>query len=240
MKTNCLIVDDEPLSVNIVKEYLSKFDEYTIIGSAHNALDALKHIEKKHIDLLFLDINMPELNGFELIKTIQQPPKIIVISAFKEFALEGYELNIVDFLLKPFSFERFLKAINKYNRTFTKTKPAPTNEFAGHFKDTIHLKENKRTINLKIDDIVLIESMRDYVKIHSSADIITIKSTLHHIYNLLPQYSFCRIHKSFIIAMNKVSAYSTTHVEINNKKIPIGKIYKNEVLKKLDNLGILL
>ncbi len=239
MKTKCLIVDDEPLSIKLIKGYIGELHDFLIIGEARNSLDALKIIEEESVDLIFLDINMPRISGLDLIRSMQYPPKVIIISAHKEFAIDGFELNVVDFLLKPVSFDRFLRAINKYKRALNKeTVRSKKNE--NLLNDyIISLKDNKKVYNINLKDVLYIESMREYVKFYNTSGHILIKCALSKLDEALPSEQFIRVHKSFIVAIKKVRIFSATAVEIGDKKIPIGRSFKNAVIKELNN-GILL
>jgi len=239
MRTKCLIVDDEPLSLKLIKGYINELEDLIVVGEAKNALEALKIMENEKIDLIFLDINMPRISGLELIKSMQYPPKIILISAHKEYAIDGFELCVVDFLLKPISFDRFLKSVNKYKgkqlleTKREKIKEAPTDKI-------LSLKDNKKVYNVNLKDILYIESLREYVKIYSNNENILVKCALSKLDEGLPTDGFVRIHKSYIIAMNKVKVFSATSVEIGEKTIPIGRNYKSTVTKKLNNVGFFI
>lgn len=239
MKTKCLIVDDEPLSIKLIKGYIEELNDFLIIGEAKNALDALKIIEEESVDLIFLDINMPRISGLDLIRSMQYPPKVIIISAHKEFAIDGFELNVVDFLLKPTSFDRFLKAINKYKRALNKetVRRKKNDDLLNDY--IISLKDNKKVYNINLNDILYIESMREYVKFYNTSGHILIKCALSKLDAALPSEQFIRVHKSFIVSIKKVRIFSATSVEIGDKKIPIGRSFKNAVVKELNN-GILL
>lgn len=236
MKTNCLIVDDEPLSIKLIKGYTEELDDFIVAGEAKNALDALKIIENGKIDLIFLDINMPRISGLDLIRSMQYPPKVIIISAYKEYAIDGFDLNVVDFLLKPVSFERFLKSINKYKSKISadlkRTKIHDTKT-----DSILSLKDNKKVYNIKMEDIIYIESMREYVKFYTNTGNTLIKCALSKLEEGLPSDMFIRIHKSFIVSIKKVKVFSATFVEIADKKIPIGRNFKSNVIKKLNNQG---
>ncbi|MFP4023708.1 MAG: LytR/AlgR family response regulator transcription factor [Thiohalospira sp.] len=236
MKINCLIVDDEPLAIKLIKNHLNNLDDFNIVGEARNAIEALKILEKNQIDLFFLDINMPKITGIELLKSLQNPPKVIIISAHKEYAVEGFELDVVDYLLKPISFDRFLKAINKYKSI---TQQPENHSSINHFNQNtiISIKDNKKTHNIKHDNILYIESLREYIKIHTLNNTIMVKCALSKIEENLPVNHFIRIHKSYIIAINKVDLFTATSVEIRNNKIPIGRNFKSNALKSLGNLG---
>jgi len=239
MRTNCLIVDDEPLSIKLIKGYIHELDDLILVGEAKNALEALKIMENEKIDLIFLDINMPRISGLELIRSMQYPPKIILISAYKEYAFDGFELCVVDFLLKPISFDRFLKSVNKFKGKQTlekrkeKVKELPTDKI-------LSLKDNKKVYNVNLNDILYIESLREYVKIYSKNTNILVKCALSKLDEGLPPDGFMRIHKSYIVATKKVKVFSATSVEIGDKIIPIGRNYKSSVTKKLNNVGFFI
>jgi len=239
MKTNCLIVDDEPLSIKLIKGYIQELDDLLLVGEAKNALEAMKTLENEKIDLIFLDINMPRISGLDLIRSMQYPPKIVLISAHKEYAIDGFELSVVDFLLKPISFDRFLKSVNKYKGKQSlelkreRIKELPTDKI-------LSLKDNKKVYNVNLKDILYIESLREYVKIYSENANILVKCALSKLDEGLPPDDFMRIHKSYIIAMNKVNVFSATSVEIGEKVIPIGRNYKSTVTKKLNNVGFFI
>lgn len=237
MKTRCLLIDDEPLSIKLIKGYVEELDDFIVAGEAKNALDALKIIENDSIDLLFLDINMPRISGLDLIRSMQYPPKVIIISAHKEYAIDGFDLNVVDFLLKPVSFDRFLKAVNKYksiiNKDIIKTKA----QESIHTDNILSLKDNKKVYNINMDEIIYIESMREYVKFYTDSGNVLIKCALSKLDEGLPDDRFIRIHKSFIVAIKKIKIFSATFVEIADKRIPIGRNFKSSAIRKLNNQG---
>ncbi|MBI9055836.1 MAG: response regulator transcription factor [Bacteroidales bacterium] len=239
MKTNCLIVDDEPLSIKLIKGYINELDDFVLVGEARNALEALKIMEIEKIDLMFLDINMPRISGLELVKSIQYPPKIVLISGHKEYAIDGFELCVVDYLLKPISFDRFLKAVNKYKgKQILESRRERLKEKSE--EKILSLKDNKKVYNVNLKDILYIESLREYVKIYSDSANILIKCALSKLDEGLPPDGFIRIHKSYIVAMNKVKVFSATSVEVGDKTIPIGRNYKSTVIKKLNNYGFFI
>lgn len=236
MKTKCLIVDDEPLAIKLVKGYIEELDDLSIVGEAKNALDALKFIENDQIDLLFLDINMPRVSGLDLIKSLQYPPKVIIMSAHKEYAIDGFDLNVIDFLLKPFSFDRFLRAINKYKNNISLANNAVLNQ-EKKYNQILSLKDNKKVYNIKLDEIIYIESMREYVKIHTEHESLLIKMALSKLDEGLPDSEFIRVHKSYIVSLSRVKVFSATFIELGDKKIPIGRNFKSIVIKRLNNQG---
>jgi DNA-binding LytR/AlgR family response regulator len=224
----CLIIDDEPLAQNVIENYLKNFTDIELIAKCENALSALAWIKKQKIDLIFLDISMPFISGIDFIKTLQNPPKIILTTAHKEFAVESYELNILDYLLKPISFERFLKAVNKLeNHGAQVIKPVIDDSESEVF---IYVKSDKKNVKILLKEILFIESLKDYIKIHTVSRTIVTQVPISAIEQRLPE-SFLRIHRSFIIAKDKITAYTQHDFEIGKYQIPIGRNYKTAVAK---------
>lgn len=237
MKLRCIIVDDEPLAIRIIEKHVSKIKDIEIIARCESGVEAFALLQHQKIDLLFLDIQMPELTGLELLKTIPNPPHVIITTAYREYALEGYELDVVDYLLKPISFERFLKAIQKVYR---KTEPSKvlyqkTLETASlHGDEFLLLKVKKKLVKVLLKDILYIENLKDYIRIKTTNKEVVTKMLISDMERNLPESDFIRIHRSFIISLVKIDSFSPTSVEIHNTEIPIGRSYKALVLKKLD------
>ena len=235
MKTRCLIVDDEPLAIQLLEAHIAQVSMLEVVGTANNALEALEALKTAQIDLVFLDIQMPMLTGVEFLKSLAQPPKVIFTTAYREYAMEGYELNIVDYLLKPITFERFFKAINKYLDSRT---PAPSQAVeapqvvkeveAGH----LFVNVNKKHIKVAFQDILYIESLKDYIKIHLPGQSLMTKEKISEFNQSLPDH-FLRVHRSFIVNTKKVTAFTAQDVEIGDIEIPIGVSYKQAVLEGL-------
>jgi DNA-binding LytR/AlgR family response regulator len=224
----CLIIDDEPLAQNVIENYLKNFTDIELVAKCDNALSALVWIKKQKIDLIFLDISMPFISGIDFIKTLQNPPKIILTTAHKEFAVESYELNVLDYLLKPISFERFLKAINKLEQDSSKViKPLIDDSESDVF---IYVKSEKKNVKILLKEILFIESLKDYIKIHMLNRTVVTQLSISSIEQRLPE-SFLRIHRSFIIARDKITAYTPHDFEIGKYQIPIGRNYKAAVAK---------
>lgn len=217
----CLIVDDEPPAVKVLKKYIETVPQLEVCGTCKNAFEVLNLLPEKKVDILFLDVHMPKLFGTELLKTIPHPPKVIFTTAHKEFAVEAFELNAVDYLLKPISFERFLKAINKIlqnNLPIVETAPPPVS--------FVYFRSDRKMIKVFLEDILYVESFRDYVIIHMrERRDLKVKIPLNHVERMLPEDQFIRIHRSFLVSLNKITAYTKTDVEINAVKLPIGKSY---------------
>lgn len=225
----CLIIDDEPLAQNIIENYLKNVDYIELVAKCDNALSALTWIKKQKIDLIFLDISMPFLSGIDFIKTLQNPPAIILTTAHKEFAVESYELNVQDYLLKPISFERFLKAVNKLgNKEVSKViKPVIDDSESDVF---IYVKSEKKNVKILLKEILFVESLKDYIKIQTLTKSIVTQVPISAIERRLPE-SFLRIHRSFIVARDKITAYTQHDFEIGKYQIPIGRNYKAAVSK---------
>ncbi len=216
-----IIVDDETASHQIIKEYASNISYLSYEKSCYNAFEAITYLNENTVDLLFLDINMPKLSGFDFLKTLSNPPRIIVTTAYKEFALEGYELNIDDYLLKPYSFQRFISATNKVGELIKQLKKTGTS--------SIFIKDNKKHHQVKLADILYTEAYGNYVKIHLQDNMIVTHQTLSSLAELLPSPQFIRVHKSFIIAKNKIVLIEGNLLHIGQHKIPIGKTYRQNI-----------
>ena len=226
-----LIIDDEHIAHEIIKGYCDLLHNMQLEKNCYDGLEAFEYLNKNEVDLIFLDLNMPKLKGFDFLKTLKNPPKVIVTTAYKEFALEGYELNISDYLLKPFGFDRFLKAINK---TFSTSLPERTIVAQ---EDTvtnrIFLKSNKKHIQLEIDAILYVEASGNYVKVISKNETITIREKLSSVLELLPKEIFLQVHKSFAVAPKHIKSIEGNRIFIEDYIIPIGKLYKTNIIKLL-------
>ena len=237
-KMKCLIVDDEVPALRILKEYAGKIPGLEVVDLCENALKALDLLNTQNIDLLFLDIQMPGLTGLEMIKTLKNPPLVILTTAYSQYALEGYELDIVDYLLKPVSFERFVKAVNKASDRFglsgrKPANPVPEEKEKPQTKDYFFVKANYKLVKVFYDDIFYIEGLSEYVKIHTSGGNLVVLESLKNLESALPSGKFIRIHKSYIAAIDKIDAIIGNSVEIGDKMLPVGKSYKESVLNKL-------
>jgi len=229
MSLKCLIVDDEPIAQNIVKGFIVDTPNLEVFGICDNAMEALKIIQEHTIDILFLDIEMPKITGLSFLKTLSHPPATIITTAYREFALEGYELNVVDYLLKPFSFERFLKAVNKVN---SKNEAGHT-ELKNVPKTYEYFKIDRKNVRVNYDDIVFIEGLSNYVKIHLEKEHLVVYHKLIDLEKILPDNQFVRIHKSYIISMDKIKAYGNDYVEILDQQLSIGNTYKDVFFSRM-------
>lgn len=226
----CIIVEDEYPAVEILKGFLSKFSHWEILASFDNALDAIYFLSNNSVDVVFLDIQLPELNGIDFIKAVVNPPLIVITSAYDEHAIEAFELIVYDYLLKPYSFQRFAKTISRINNHFE----TGSNESTLSNNPFIYVKENRKKIKILIEDIIFIESQKEYVRIVCDKNEVKTKMGISKIEKLLSDYMIIRVHRSFMVSLSKVSSFTKNQIIINDYIIPIGKYYQKEVLKSLD------
>jgi DNA-binding LytR/AlgR family response regulator len=234
MKTfNCIIIEDEPLAAEVLQDYIKQVPFLNLICCCSDAFYAMESLQKYDIDLMFLDIHLPKMKGIDLIKVLTKPPKIIITTAYQEYALQGYELNVIDYLLKPIEFSRFLTAVNKMEQTreiivAAKTSVLPT--------ERVYLFFNvgKKKVKVFLDEILYIESMKEYIKVNTKNKTVLTKFKLSQVEEMLSENNFLRIHRSFIVAKDKIEAVSATEVDMGGKQLPIGRSYKDLVMNALD------
>ena len=231
MKIKCLVVDDEPLAREGIADYVSKIDFLELVTVCSGAVEANNFLNAHKIDLIFLDIEMPGMSGVSFVQSLIQPPMIIFTTAYPNYALAGYEVNAVDYLVKPISFERFLKAANKANEKF-KTKGDSENEEEGKF---IFIKTENKFLKINYEDILYIEGLKDYVKIHTAQGKQLALANLKTIGAALPENIFMRVHKSYIVSLQKISSVEGSGLKIGLVEIPIGKEFKEKLFEKLIN-----
>ncbi len=227
MSIKCIIVDDETVAHDIIRKYCALLPNLQVMRHCYDAIEAIEYLNGNPVDLIFLDLNMPKLRGFEFLKTLPHPPQVIVTTAYKEFALESYELNVVDYLLKPFSFERFLKAVNKATLDTYKSAVNPPNEVFVAKPGRTFLRANNRDIQVVFDDILFAEASGNYIKIVLKEEVITLRSTLSSIMELIPSEDFVQVHRSFIVAKQHIKSIEGNQIFINNYTVPVGKSYKS-------------
>lgn len=227
-----LVVDDEPIAHRIIERYANDLPHLELAGHCFDALEAMQFLSREKVDLMFLDINMPKLKGFDFLKTLANPPKVIVTTAYKEFAIEGYELDVVDYLLKPFSFERFVKAVNKLTSSepvaAAPIAPIPT-VTSKVVKERLFLKGDKRHHQVAFDKILFVEAYGNYSKVHLSDEVIITHEKLSSFEQLLPSEEFIRVHKSYMVAIPKISHIEGNRIKVSQHEIPIGQVYKMNV-----------
>ncbi len=228
-----IIIDDEPLAHEIIEEFCSMLPHLQLEKNCYNAIEAMQFLNSNTVDFMFLDINMPKLKGLDFLKTLTHPPKTIITTAYKEHALEGFELNVVDYLLKPFSFDRLVKAINKI--TDAQAKPLAVKEILDNEASSsrFFLKGDKKHHQIDSKAILFIEAYGNYTKVYLSDEMIVSHEKISSFESLLPQQHFLRVHKSFIVAIDKIKLIEGNRILIKEHKIPIGQTYKNGVNKLL-------
>lgn len=235
-KIICLAVDDEPPALEVLKKYIQSVHSLELAGTCCDAIEALSFLQNHPVDLLFLDIQMPQLLGTDLIRTLKKPPKVIFTTAFRKFAVEGFELNAVDYLLKPISFERFIKAVNKVMDTSLQVSEANfngNNKSNNHVESFISLRADRKNLKVSLNDILYIESLKDYIKVITISKTIITKQSISSIEEMLPKESFIRIHRSYIVSLNKIESYTNELIGIAKQELPISRMYKLEVSKVL-------
>ncbi|MEX1382829.1 LytR/AlgR family response regulator transcription factor [Lutibacter sp.] len=229
-----LIIDDEHIAHKIIMEYCEMLPHMKLQKNCYSALEALEYLSTHKVDLIFLDLNMPKLKGFEFLKTLATPPKVIVTTAYSEFAIDGYELNVIDYLLKPFSFERFLKAINKVISSNTSGIRKESKEAIKPKKKHVFLKQNNSHIQVDLDNILFIEASGNYTKVITRNNTISIREKISDTIQLLSDNDFLQVHKSFAVSKNHIIRVEGNRIYIGDHIVPIGKLYKtniNQLLK---------
>ena len=234
MKLRCLLIDDEPPALKILASYISNINGLEIVGQCKNALEALDVLNQHTVDVIFLDIKMPKILGTEFLKNLSHPPKVIFVTAYRDYAVEGYELDAVDYLVKPVSFERFFKAITKLNRMMGKETISASIDYKSNPEAFVYLKVDKDMKKIFVNDIVYIESWKDYIKLFLvNGRNLIVKQTITAMENLLSEHKFMRVHRSYMVSLNKISGYNGISVQLETKEIPIGRLYKQVVMEKL-------
>lgn len=230
---NCVIVDDEPVAREIIESFVAKTPNLNLVKSCKNAMEAFEIGNTQKIDLFFLDINMPDVNGLSLAKTINKKSKIIFTTAYREYAIDGFDLQAVDYLLKPIAFDRFLQAINKFFETKSIVNTFVKNENKPLKNDFIFVRSDRKMVKISFDEILYVESLSDYIKIYLKDKTIVTRETISNIETKLPNQVFYRIHRSYIVNKNKMHSYTNEFIEIDKKALPISRTYKENLLKKL-------
>ncbi len=234
MKLNCLIVDDEPLAIKVLEAHIANIPSLTVGDTCGNAFAAMDLLRQGKTDLMFLDIHMPKLMGHEFLRTLRTPPKVIFTTAYREYALDAFDLDVVDYLLKPITLERLVKAVNKITNTIVSDdKQEPSIVEAEGF---VYFRAERKMIKVKYADLVYVESMKDYIKIvRVNEKPLLVKQSISSLEDVLPANLFLRIHRSFIVAVDKINAFTNHDVEIGGKEIPIGRLYAQQVSKMAKN-----
>lgn len=235
MKINCLIIDDEPLAINVIKNYLEPVENFEVINTFSNPIEGLNFLKNNKVDVIFLDINMPVLDGINFIKSLENPPILIITSAYSQFAIETYELDVLDYLVKPIEFPRLMKTLNKISKRLNKNIPQENNPESPFIFVKI---DKKRMKKIFFNEILVIESLKDYLKINTLSGKYIIHSTLSDFTDLLPERNFLRIHRSYTIAIDKIDAVEGNSIEIEGLRYVIGRSYIDHVKQRILNSSI--
>jgi DNA-binding LytR/AlgR family response regulator len=229
----CGIIDDDAVAISILQSYIAKVPGLELAFTLTNAMESKGHLDKFKPQVLFLDVEMPGLSGIELLYTLKEKPAVVITSAKKDYAAEGFELEVFDYIVKPVTFQRFVKSIQKYEKTIV-----PHNQSDVALSDWIFVNENKKMVKIHIADILYVESLKDYIKIHTTRRSVITKDQISVFADKLPLSQFLRIHRSFLVAINHIDSFNASMVEIQGSELPIGRIYKNDCIKILGNLGV--
>jgi len=236
MKIRCLLVDDEPLALEVLQSHISNSNGLEVAGICKNALEALDILHEKQVDLIFLDIKMPTLLGTDFLKSLSNPPKVIFVTAYREFAMDGYELDAIDYLLKPVSFEKFLKAVSKVKRLMGHDYIIQAEESRKNPEAFVYMKVDKSMQKVFVNEILYVESRRDYVKVFlSTGKSFLAKQSISSMINLLSEQSFLRVHRSFLVSVDKITGYNNNDIQLGSLEIPIGKLYKQQVMEAINS-----
>ncbi len=225
-KIKCLLVDDEIPAIQILEKYASMIEQLEVVASCDNALKAFDILKEEKVDLLFLDINMPVISGIDFIKALKNPPTIIFTTAYREYAIESYEMDVLDYLLKPFGFDRFLKAVDKY-----RSKYEMTIINYSQLEEHVFFKVNRTNHKVMLNDILYLESLKDYTQIHTKNNKLTIRGNLSTSMQKLPKNRFVRIHRSYTVALAQIESYNQSEIFVNGIKLPLGMAYRETFLK---------
>ena len=230
MKTRCLLVDDEPPALEVLETYVREVTHLELVGSCGNALEAFGLLQAQPVDLMFLDIKMPKLLGTDFLRSLRHPPQVIFTTAYREYAYEGFELDAVDYLLKPVSLERFLKAVAKVSHAGDSGAAAPEPAPVANPDAFLYFRIDRKMVKVILRDILYVEGLKDYVKIHrATGPPLVVKQTVSSMEEKLSESNFLRIHRSFIVALDKIRTYSARHIEVANEELPIGRLFRPRV-----------
>ena len=232
MKLRCLLIDDEAPALKVLQSHISNAMGLEIVASCNNAVEAMDVLYEKQVDLIFLDIKMPRLLGTDFLRNLSTPPKVIFVTAYRDYAVESYDLDAVDYLVKPVSFERFLKAVSKVKKLFGHDVPAQSDEYKRNLQAFVYLKVEKSMQKVFVNDILYIEGRKDYIKLFlSTGKNFLAKQSISSMENILSEHRFIRVHRSYIISLEKISGYNHSDIRLGAKEIPIGRLYKQKVME---------
>lgn len=234
MKVRCIIIDDEPPAQELLRSYVSRIEHFEIAAICNNALEAFALLQKSMVDVIFLDIAMPQMSGLELIRSLPQRPPVIFTTAFREYGADGYELDALDYLVKPITFDRFLKAVAKFNQYKLYLSHHESGQSSNAFEQAyMYFKVNKELAKIYLREIIYIESIKDYIKIITDTRSVVTYQRISYMEEKLPEGKFLRVHKSYIIAVDKVNGFSNDLVNIDKFSIPVGRSYKQKFMEYL-------
>jgi len=239
MKIKCLLADDEPPARELLASYINRLDDLELCGQCADSLETFKYLQKNEVDLLFLDIQMPGMNGLELIKSLHNPPRIVLITAYREYAVEGFELDVLDYLVKPVSFERFLKTVSRYHHYSVNAHSHDTEPAKDTFENAyMFFKVNKEMVKIFLKDILYIESIKDYIKIVTPDKSYITYQRINYMEEKLPESNFVRVHKSYIVAVPRIKAFRSDTIKIGQVDIPVGRHYKKNFTEQLTRRNV--
>lgn len=234
MKIRCLLIDDEPPALKLLARYISAVDHLEIAGQCNNAIEALGVLRHRPVDVIFLDIKMPRILGTEFLKNLSNPPRVVFVTAYREYAVDGFELDAVDYLVKPVSFERFLKAVTRLNMMMGREMPQLDAGLQNNSASFVYLKVDREMRKVIVNEISWLESWKDYVMVYlDNGKHFLVKQSISAMENLLSDHKFLRVHRSFMVSLGKVTGYNTLAVKIAEREIPIGRYYKQAVMERL-------
>ena len=237
MKLRCLLIDDEPHAIEVLESHIRTVGTLDIVARCPNAIMAFEVLQRQPIDLLFLDIKMPKLLGTDFLKALRNPPQVIFTTAYREYALDGFELDVVDYLLKPISLERFLKAIHKVHQSGHEPEPpvaAPRLEsYQSNQEAFLYFRVDRQMVKILLREVVYVESLKDYVRIVTKSRPYVTKQKISSLEHMLPESQFVRIHRSFIVALDKIEAFRADSVSVGGKELPIGRNYRPDIHRTL-------
>ena len=228
-----IAIDDEPLAIDIIKEYSNKVDNIELVETFNSAIDALKYISNNNVDLIFLDIQMPDINGMDFLKILNKKPYVIFTTAYDKYAIEGYEFNTIDYLLKPFAFDRFYMAINKVCEIVQAKSMSQIQPNTEILSDFFFVKSEHKIVKIKNNSVLYIEGLKDYLKIVTDNNFVLTLMSFKSLMELIPENQFCRVHKSFAVAINQIETIEKSRIRIGDKYIPIGDSYKDKFFEKI-------
>ncbi len=231
MKLRCLLIDDEPAALRVLQSHIANVNGLEIVAQCKNAIEAIDVLHENPVDLIFLDIKMPKLLGTDFIKNLSSRPKIIFVTGYREYAIEGYDLDAIDYLLKPVSFERFVQAVSKVKKIVGNEMQSHVEEYKANPEEFFYLKVNKNMQKVFINDIFYIESLKDYIKVClTTGKYLLVRQSISSIEKLLSTHRFLRVHRSYIVSIDKITGFNNLFLKLNSNEIPIGKIYKQAVM----------